>query len=370
MNAKEISEIKKTIRPNTGVVQKISCFHVSPDKQITKVSVPSVYQLSEDDFNHYGKVLKKCFSGTDGKNLNTMEFPNEAELAGHIQEILMKARADDDTACEEICTKISENFYSSDAFCVIFMHGKYDIPTKNSDDSEGESSEIYNFMVGCICTVNQMNTTLAYDYASNSLSESPAIRAVKAPEFGFVFPAFNDRTSDIHSFLMYTKKSDGSCDDLVSNVFECRPSLTSEEEVQTFTQIVESAFNGSCEFDEATNIQMSLASYAQAQAENGNSGDLTLDKAKLEEIMEENYAPDMESFSEECENLLDGKVLHVPSLMNVKKGVIKAGNITISVPMDEMTLISMQDVNGVKCICIKPNGNDVTVNGMATVQKN
>ena len=86
--------------------------------------------------------------------------------------------------------------------------------------------------------------------------------------------------------------------------------------------------------------------------------------------MEENYAPDMESFSEECENLLDGKVLHVPSLMNVKKGVIKAGNITFSVPMDEMTLISMQEVNGVNCICIKPTGNDVAVNGMATVQKN
>ena len=370
MNTKEISEIKRALRFDTGVAQKIVCIHVSPEKQLTKVSVPSIRELSEDDYNHYSKVVKKCFSGAEGKNLNSVEFSNNAEESGHIQKLLMKLREGEPSAYEEICTQLSENFYTSDSYCVIFLHGKYDVPVKNSDESVGESTEIYDFVVGCLCKVNQMNTMLAYDYASNALNESPAIRAVKAPEFGFVFPAFNARSSDIHSCLLYTKKNDGSCDDLINNVFESQPSLSTEEEVQTFTQIVESAFNGSCEFDEATNIQMSLASYAQAQAENGESGSSTLDKATLENIMEENYAPDMESFNEECENLLDGNVLHVNSIMNIKKGVITAGNITISLPVEEMALVSMQNVNGMNCICIKPNGNDVIVNGMLTKQKN
>lgn len=71
-----------------------------------------------------------------------------------------------------------QSTFSSYSF--YFFHGSYDVPLKASDkESLWESEEVYQFLICAICPVSD-------DYEPGE------------PECGFLFPAFKDRSSDIH----------------------------------------------------------------------------------------------------------------------------------------------------------------------------
>ena len=67
----------------------------------------------------------------------------------------------------------------------VFFHGSYDIPLKGKDkESQWESEEVYKFLVCAICPLHG-------DYEPGE------------PECGFLFPAFTDRSSDIHKVAVF-----------------------------------------------------------------------------------------------------------------------------------------------------------------------
>ena len=63
-------------------------------------------------------------------------------------------------------------------FAVFVFHGVYDVPLKGKDkENQWESEEVYDFI---ICTVSPMREE--YEPAE--------------PVFGFLYPAFSDRSAD------------------------------------------------------------------------------------------------------------------------------------------------------------------------------
>ncbi len=63
-------------------------------------------------------------------------------------------------------------------YAIMVFFGTYDIPVKGTDGQWNEGSEeIYEFIIGAIAPFNG-------DYE------------VEKPEFGFLFPAFSDRSAD------------------------------------------------------------------------------------------------------------------------------------------------------------------------------
>ena len=70
-------------------------------------------------------------------------------------------------------------------YAIDVFHGVYDVPVKGSDDAyEYESEEIYSFI---ICTVGRADD----DYH------------VASPDFGFLYPAFRDRSGDSGAIDIY-----------------------------------------------------------------------------------------------------------------------------------------------------------------------
>ena len=72
-------------------------------------------------------------------------------------------------------------------YAVYFFHGSYDLTLKASDkESLCESEEVFQFLICAICPVSG-------DYEPGE------------PECGFLFPAFKDRSSDIHRIDIFRK---------------------------------------------------------------------------------------------------------------------------------------------------------------------
>ena len=70
-------------------------------------------------------------------------------------------------------------------YAVYFFYGSYDVPIKASDkESLWESEEVYKFLICAICPLHG-------DYEPGE------------PECGFLFPAFKDRSTDIHGIEVF-----------------------------------------------------------------------------------------------------------------------------------------------------------------------
>ena len=83
-----------------------------------------------------------------------------------------------DALMEVLYEQIADGYPVDHEFAVFVFHGTYDVPVKAADKERlGESEEVYEFIV---CTVSPMKAEYEPD----------------EPVFGFLFPAFCDRSGD------------------------------------------------------------------------------------------------------------------------------------------------------------------------------
>ena len=92
---------------------------------------------------------------------------------------------------EVLYEQIADGFPSDEELTVFVFHGVYDIPVKTKDKEWLEGSEeIYDFL---ICTVSPMKAE--YELIADQATKERRNRPDK-PVFGFLYPAFSDRSSD------------------------------------------------------------------------------------------------------------------------------------------------------------------------------
>ncbi|MDC7286476.1 DUF4317 domain-containing protein [Blautia schinkii] len=127
------------------------------------------------------------FSATN-VNLKEYQFIAEAEKAGDLWQLLMGLKScglKNDALLDTLYEYVGEHFRSEKAYAFYLFFGTYDVPLKANDKEQlWESEEIYEFLVGAICP-------LCGEYEP------------QVPEYGFLFPAFKDRSSDEHRINIF-----------------------------------------------------------------------------------------------------------------------------------------------------------------------
>ena len=119
------------------------------------------------------------------------------------------------------------------------FHDAYDVMTKTSDNNKlDESEEVYEYLLCAICPVTLTKPGLGYREDENRIG--PRIRdwVVGVPDTGFVFPAFTDRSSDIHSVMFYTRDTKTPHAEFMESGLGCGTELTATEKKLTFQSIV------------------------------------------------------------------------------------------------------------------------------------
>lgn len=100
---------------------------------------------------------------------------------------LKENRLKDDAMLSVLYELIGESYKSNADYAIFLFSGSYDVPVKGADKQWLEGSEeVYDFL---ICTISP----LAGQYEPG------------APEFGFLFPAFSDRSSDDRKIYIFNK---------------------------------------------------------------------------------------------------------------------------------------------------------------------
>ena len=369
MTKQEISEIKKLLTPKNCSITRICGCYVDGEKNKKTELKQAFLALPEEEMFKYFEILRKNLSGTLGKNLLTLEFPLKSEEEGGAQEFLLRLRDSklkDDALLEEYYDRIIANYEYVGNYLILIVHDVYDVPGRTSDgiDMEDASDEIYEYILTCICPVELSKPGLSYNAVENTFQNRIRDWVVSLPETGFLFPAFTDRSTDLHSALYYSKDPEELNDGLVSELLGCPLPLSAGDQKETFQALIEETLGEDCGIELVKNIHDRLTEMAEEHKEEPEP--LVLDKNEVKTILADSGVSNekLEEFDRHYDETAgEATSLLASNVMNTRTFEVKTPDIVIKVSPDRTDLIETRNINGQECLVIRLDGG-VMVNGI------
>ena len=408
MDKKGVAELKRRLTKENCTFTRLCGCYVDADKNKVVDLSETFLNLEDEEFYKYLEIAKKTLSGTIGNNLLELNFPLDEEAAGGRQQFLLglrESKLKNPELLERFYDMVIESYDYAGNYLILLFHDAYDVMTKTTDNNAlDESEEVFEYLLCAICPVQLSKPGLGYREDENRIG--PRIRdwVVSVPDSGFLFPAFTDRSTDIHSLMFYTKDTKAPHAEFMELGLGCGARRTATEQKMTFHSIVKQAYGDDVE--KSGEVLMEIQQ---------NLNDLVEEKAELEEdpviltpelltnVMEESgVAPEKaekigktcaEEFAEEAplaENVVDSKALAANEQIQKEKElvaqvevlqqqlkekqieeeadeVVKTYDVVLRVKPEKVSQIKSEVINGQKCLVI-PMAEDehANVNGVNT----
>lgn len=367
----EILEIRKQFKHENCAITKVSGCYVDGEKTIKTRFTESFLCLPEEETFKYFEIFKKTLSGTIGKNLINMEFPTETEFNGGPQEFLLKLRDSelkDETLLEEFYNRMIGAYDFVGNYLILIIYSAYDVPGKTNDKlmMDDASDEVYRHILCSICPVNLSKPGLSYNDETNQFQKRIQDWVVGMPNNGFLFPAFNDRSTDLHSILYYAKDSEELHDDFVNQLFGCTVPMSAGGQKETFQTLIRETLGEECEYEIVKNIHEKLNDIMEEHKLKEIPEPLTLDKTEIKSLLAESGVEEekLQEFDKHYEKAAGENVsLLAANVTNTRVFEVKTPDVVIKVNPERTDLVKTQLVDGRKCIVIEIS-EQVEVNGI------
>ena len=289
MDKKGIAEIKKCFKKEDCRIDRmVSCFLNEEGEIISRFS-DSFYALEDKELFKYCELFKQSLSGKIGRNLYTLAFPLEEEDEGGKQSTLYKllqSELKDEELYNAFFESVRQDYPIPGKHLLLLAHGVYDIPSKTSDglSLEDASEQVYSFILFALCPVSLLKEGLCFDKQSDSFVSRSEDFVVQKPEISFLYPAFHDRSSDIHELLYRCKKREDSLDTLPQSLFGCSLPMGEKQQKNCFSKLVEEILQEDCTFENVRLLQEELAELQNK--ENEEEREQSLPKNQVKALLE------------------------------------------------------------------------------------
>ena len=370
MNKREISEIKKQFKKDNNAITRICGCYVDAEKQIKTTLKEAFFALSEEEIFKYYEIFKKSLSGGIGKNLHNLEYGIHDEGEDSAHALLMKLRDDkltDDEVVDNFYNKIIENYDYGENYYIILIHSAYDVPGKANDNEEmfDASEEVFNHILCCICPVKLSEPGLSYNEATNHIEERPRDWWVQPPMTGFLFPAFDDRSSNIHGLLYFAKNPEELHYEFIDACLGAPSPISYKAQKEVFQDVLTETLGEECDYEIVRQIHENLTEMAEEHKE--DVVPFTISKPEVKDLLEKSGAPveKMERFDQIFDETAgENTAIMVPAIAETKKFAVKTPDVDIKINPDRLDLIETRIIEGRRCLVIAVEDN-VEVNGMS-----
>lgn len=369
MNKKETLEIRKQFTNENCAITRICGCYVDADKQIRTELKEAFLSLPEEEIFKYYEIFRKTLSGTVGKNLLNMEFPLEQEMPDGTQAWLLRllgSRLTDDALLEEFYEKIIHSYSYGENYYIILIHAAYDIPRRAEDGTElfDASDDTYEYLLCSICPVKLSKAGLCYNAEKNSIEDRNRDWLVEAPEAGFLFPAFNDRNTDLHSMLYYTKNPEALQPALMEEFFGCQTPLSARGQKETFQELLTEALGESCDYETVVNIHENLNELIEEKKDLPDPPTLT--KLEVKNLLLQSGVSEetMEHFEEQFDITAGEKTEFLATnLTSTKTMEVRTPDVIVKVSPEKAALLETRIIDGRSYLLIQID-DQVEVNGV------
>ncbi len=372
MNIKEISEIRRHIRRDrTNMTALYGCY-VNENKEIISEFRRSTGMMSENEGEKYFGLMKRALSGSVGKNLIDITFRTSQVAGSEEHQLLMdlrKTALQDEEVRMRFYKKAIENVSLGSNYLILIGCDSYDVPFRSKDGEhqvEG-SDETYTFVLCAICPVKQTKPNLHYIPEEKEFHDGGIMNIVSAPELGFLFPAFDNRSTNIYNALYYTHSPKESHEAFVDAVFKTQVPKPAFEQKKTFEALLGTSLEEECSLEVVQTVHEQICQRIELHKESRVPDALLLGKEEVKEVLSSCGVsePCIAKFSVDYDSAFGFEAdLHPKNIIDNRKFEIKTPDVSIKVAPDKTDLIETRVIGGVKYLLICAEEN-VEVNGVS-----
>lgn len=372
MNTREIGEIRRHMRRERCNMSHLFGCYVNENKEIISEFKLSTGMMSENEAEKYFGLLRRSLSGTLGKNLIDICFRTSQVIGSEEHKLLMDLRQtslNEPEVREKFYKKVIETVSLGSNYLILLGCDQYDVPFKGKDGEtdSARSEEVYTYLLCAICPVKQTKPTLHYIPENKEFHDGGITNVVSAPELGFLFPAFDGRSTNIYNALYYTHSPKESHQSFVDAVFNTNIPKPAAEQKKSFEALLGNALDEECSLDVIQNVHNQLCQRIELHKESRVPDALLVDKRDVKDVLSACGVsePHIAKFSVDYDETFgNDAMLHPKNIIDSNRFEIKTPDVSIKVAPDKADLIETRVIGGVKYIMICAD-EDVEVNGVS-----
>ncbi len=199
INRDDMLELTRRMTPARNCFARVAGAYMDPDGYDNGTFNIHFGKLKAAETKQKLELAKAVIFSETNESLKAYKYGNDRKKT--LWPLLMTLKENglkDDAMLATLYEIIGEKYKASDEYGIFLFYGSYDVPVKAKDKSWLEGSEeVYDFL---ICAI----APLMEEYEP------------EGPEFGFLFPAFSDRSSDINSIYVYRADEKASQTELMN----------------------------------------------------------------------------------------------------------------------------------------------------------
>lgn len=385
MNQRDIAQLKRRLNPEKRNPTVIRGCYVDHTGQVIASFARPVYHLPAEENEKYMALFRRALSGTQGQNLQEIDFSAAQVMEGEPHKILSALRESgltDEEAVEAFYQRVIASIQAvspADAqsvteqqnashFLILLLHDGYDVAYRDaSGETDAEqSTDVFSYILCCVCPVKQTKPALSYFVDDRDFHNRSADWVVSAPELGFLFPAYEENSANIYRALFYTRDAADMHEAFVDQVFGTERPMPAAEQQETFQTVLQEALEDECSMDVVQAVHETVRARLEEQKADKTAEPLKLSKQDVREMLEV-CGVSMER-AEAFESRYDeafGSYAEIPAV-NVaapKHFKVSTPSVSIHVDPERSDLIETRMIDG-KCYILVLADGDVEVNGV------
>ena len=188
INREDMLELTRRMTLSRTSFTRLAGCYIDRDGEFDGSFNINFLKLSASERTKKLKIAKEIPFSATNTNLKKYEFPQSTHKPGSMWQLLMamnECGLKNDALMDTFYDIIMENYHADSEYAILVYHDRYDIPAKASDKERlWESEEVFEYMICAICP-------LVGEYEPGN------------PEFGFLFPAFTDRSCDLNHINIF-----------------------------------------------------------------------------------------------------------------------------------------------------------------------
>lgn len=369
MNQKELNELRRRWKPDKNAISRIYGCFVNSNKEIITDLDESLGMVTQEEAEKYLSLLKKALSGALGKNLIDIVFSTQQVMAGEEHRMLMELRtsgAKDARVRQAFYQKVIQSLDMGESnYLLLLASDNYDVPRRNRDAMrDEESDEVFSYILCAVCPVKTGKTELGYFSGDNEF-HCAASQTVAAPELGFLFPAFDDRTANLYNALFYSRKPDALHQEFIDAVFHTEPPMSAAEQRETFQSALCGALEEDCSMEVVQSVHDYLRQRIQEHKDSRDPEPLAVTAGEVSGVLRNCGVPEarVEAFQAACGESFGEGALAPANLIDAKHFAVKTADATIQVDPERSYLVEARIIDGRRYLLV-PADENVEVNGL------
>ena len=371
MTEKEIGELRRRLRPDRTNITAVCGCYVSSNGEILSQFRQSVALMREEDKENYLAVFKKVLSGAPDKNRLDLAFTTQQVADSDEHRLLMALRdtkLQDEDVLAQFYSRVMGAVQFETNYLILLAHERYDVPFKTSDGLglDDASETVFSYVLCAICPVKPGKSVLGYCAEEKEFHNQTTGWAASAPEAGFLFPAFDDRRTNLYNVLYYTRSAKDNRPELIEALFHIAPPQPAEHQREAFGALLGAALEDECDLNVMQSVQSDLRQRIEVYKQSKVEEPLEIGKDDVRVVLQDCGVSErhLAQFSVEYDRSFgDGAQLSPRNLVAPRRFELTTPSVRIQVDPEYSDLVQTRVLGGTAYLLIRAD-EGVEVNGV------